>query len=120
MGRRGVGEWVERGIVRREVRGAVWARGGGLRFYLQQSFLRMNMALNSRKKKLPMEVALVCMGGDIIDNGADRSQLFRFFITDFDVKFFFQGHKGLDHVEGIESKVVGEGGVGGEGGCFNS
>ena len=36
--------------------------------YLQQSFLRMKMDFNTRRKKLPMELALMDMISDIIYN----------------------------------------------------
>ena len=34
--------------------------------YLQQSFLRMKMDFTTRRKKLPMELTLMCMSRDII------------------------------------------------------
>jgi hypothetical protein len=39
--------------------------------HLQQSFLRMKMDFNTRRKKLPIELALMDMRGDIIHNGSD-------------------------------------------------
>ena len=98
------------------------ARGHGCACddYLQQSFLRMKMDFNTRRKKLPMELALMCMRRDIIYNRSDCRQFFCIFVTDLDAEFFFQRHECFDHIEGIESEVIGKRGGGNHGGLFQS
>ena len=74
MGIGRAGAWVQRAGMR--IRGAgvvsaiIGARGRepGRKCddYLQQSFLRMKMDFNTRRKKLPMELTLMCMSRDII------------------------------------------------------
>jgi hypothetical protein len=97
--------------------GWCWGMGAG---YLQQSFLRMKMALNKRRKKLPIEVVLADMGDNIISNGADRRQFLCVFFVDLDAEFFFQGNKCFEDVQGIKTQVIGKRGRWDEGRFFNS
>ena len=64
---------------------------------------------------MPVDVeALVDMIDDIIDDGSEVSQFLGILITNLDPKFFFDGHKGFEDIEGVETEVVIQGSVGGQ------
>jgi hypothetical protein len=81
------------------------------------------MALNIRRRNLPTEAAtpgegdmeaLADMIGDIIDDGSEVSQFLSILIADLDAKFFFDGHKGFEDIEGVETKVIIQGSIWGQ------
>src|SRR5580704_14937149 len=91
-------------------------RIGGIAGHLQQSFLRMKTALkirmrNPRRVEDPEAGAslvevLVDTVEDIIGDGSKGSQFLCVFVGNLDTKFFFDRHKRLQQIEGIETEVV--------------
>ena len=59
-------------------------------------------------------LALVDMIGDIIDDGSEVSQFLSILIADLDAKFFFDGHKCFEDIEGVETKVIIQGSIWGQ------
>jgi hypothetical protein len=80
----------------------------------------MKIAFSNRRKNPPIDEALMDMGNDIIDDGTDGGEFLSVFIGDFDAEFFFESHKSFEYVERIQAEVIGKGGVGDQGGFFNS
>ena len=84
----------------------------GVLHYLQQSFFRIKMALNIRRRYLamtetvPVEGELVDTVDDIISYCSESSQFLGVFVANFDTKFFFDGHECFDDVKGVEAQVV--------------
>src|SRR5579862_2077232 len=74
--------------------------------YLQQSFLRMKMAFKIRTRNSRREEVLVDTVEDIIGDGPEGSQFLRIFVGNLDTKFFFDGHEGLQEIEGVKPEIV--------------
>ncbi len=52
--------------------------------------------------------------GDISDDVANGLELFSFFIGNFDIEFFFEGHDELDGIERVCAEIFDEFGFGGD------
>jgi hypothetical protein len=74
------------------------------------------MALSIRKKKLPIDVALMDMSNDIVGDGAEGCQFFGVFIINFKPEFLFQRHQCFEYVQGVEAEVIRKRGFTDEGG----
>ena len=72
------------------------------------------MAFSIRNKKPPKVFVLVDMVEDIIYNRTEGSQFLGIFIADLDPEFFFDGHKGLQDVERVQTEVIVQGCVWGQ------
>ena len=46
--------------------------------------------------------------GNVVDGLLNGSDLFSFFIGDFALEFFFEGHHQFDGVEGVGTQIVDE------------
>jgi hypothetical protein len=51
------------------------------------------------------------VGDDVINRGLDRTDLLCFFIGNFGLELFFEGHDQLDGVQGIGAQIVHERGL---------
>lgn len=73
------------------------------------------------REEIPVDVvALADMIGNIVDDSSEGSQFLGILIADLDPKFFFDGHKGFEDIEGVETEVVIKGSVWGQVGFIHA